>query len=728
MIWNLRLLLLPLLTFAAAFAAAPIAAQIDAPTDLRAAIAFAKQRVYPALVNIKVVARRFSGGRTVRSVGSGSGTLISPEGHVLTNYHVARDAVRITCTVPSGEQIAADVVGHDAPTDVSVLKLRLHERPAGAKPLPYANLGDSEPVQVGDLVLAVGNPLSLSSSMTLGVVSNTRRVFLSGGGTELEELDFGGGDKTGLFTVWIQHDALILPGNSGGPLVNLAGEIIGVNTRGGAGYGFASPSNLVKHVLQQVLEHGEVKRGWLGASFQPVVKLGREEGALTASVVDASPAAAAGLQPGDVLVALDGEPVVARFVEQIPLLYGRIARLQPGGRVAVAFLRGGERKETEIEVAPMEDYIGREVEMRELGVTLQDITAARARAHGYPSRDGALVTGIRAGKPFEEAKPKIQPGDVIVQVAGKPIADIEGFEGAFAAAAGPEVPIVYRRNDASIVTVIEIQEEKPPRRGGELAKAWLGIQAQVLLPKVAAAIGLEGQSGFRITEVYPDTKAAAAGLQVGDVLIAIDDEPLRASRPQDERDLRNRIESFSIGEEVALTIRRDGAERSLQVELEQSPASAQDAKKAKSEVFELEVRELTRMDRIERDLPADLTGVLVTEATAGGWAHLADIGSGQIILRLGTHAIDGTRSFERAIDHILADRPDVVPVFLRDDRRTTFRFIEPDWSDGDAAGKPKSADDRESAPDEKSPPNTNDQGAKNGAPNQSGQRPGKDQR
>jgi serine protease Do len=683
-----RLLLFPIL----ALTTVPATAQLDEPKDIRAAIAFAKKKVYPALVNIKVVSRRFSGGRTVRSVGSGSGTIINSQRHVLTNYHVARDAVRITCTMPSGEQIAADVVGHDAPTDVSVLKLRLGERAKDAKPLPYASLGDSDQVKVGDLVIAVGNPLSLSSSMTLGVVSNTRRVFLSQGGTDLQEFDFGGGDKTGLFTVWIQHDALILPGNSGGPLVSLKGEVIGVNTRTGSGYGFASPSNLVSYVVQQLLEHGEVRRGWLGASFQPVAKLSRKDGALTASVVPDSPAAAADLRPGDILVSLNGEPVVARFVEEIPLLYGRIAELRPASRVPIVFQRGGEKKQAEIEIAPMEAFIGREVEMRKLGVTVQDITWPMARARGYPDTRGALVTGIRAGEPFEEAKPKVRRGDLILKVAGRSIENIAAFEKAFASAKGTQIPVEYRRDHEFIVTVVEIEEEKPPQRGGELAKAWLGVRAQVLLPKVATAIGLEGRTGFRITEVYPTTKAAAAGLQVGDVLIAIDDEPLEASRPQDERDLRNRIENHSIGEEVEVTVIREGKKLTMDLELEESPASAQDAAKARSDHFELKVRELTRMDRIERHLPQDLRGVLVTEATAGGWAHIAGISAGQIILRIGGHAVGDPRLFERAVESIVADRPDVVLVFLRVGRRTTFRFIEPDWpeaKDEDTKAKAK---------------------------------------
>jgi len=673
-----------------AVATAPAAAQLDQPKDLRAAIAFAKKKVYPALVNIKVVSRRFSGGRAVRSVSSGSGTIINPRPYVLTNYHVARDAVRITCTLPSGEQIAADVVGHDAPTDVSVLKLRTGERAPDAKPLPCASLGDSDRVHVGDLVIAVGNPLSLSSSMTLGVVSNTRRVFLSEGGNDLAELDFGGGDKTGLFTVWIQHDALILPGNSGGPLVNLAGEIIGINTRAGSGYGFASPSNLVRHVVQQLLEHGEVRRGWLGASFQPVARLKRKDGALAASVVPESPAAAAGLRAGDILLSLNGKPVVARFVEEIPLLYGRIAALRPGSRVPLVFQRGDEKQQAEIEIAPMEDYIGQEVEMRELGVTLQDVTWPMARARGYPDTKGVLITGLRAGRPFEEANPRLRPGDVIVKVAGAAIENIEAFQMVFATTSAAAIPIEFRRDRELVVTVVEIEKGKPPQRAGEFARAWLGVRAQVLLPKVATAVGLAGQTGFRITEVYPATKAVTAGLRVGDVLVAIDGEALKASRPQDERDLRNRIENHSIGEEVELTLIREGKKLTVDVELEESPASAQDAQKARSDLFELEVRELTRMDRIERDLPQDLQGVLVTEATAGGWAHLAGISAGQIILRIGGRPLDGPRSFERAMKSVVKDRPEVVPMFLRDGRRTTFRFIEPDWPEK-GHDEPKSA-------------------------------------
>ena len=163
---------------------------------------------------------------------------------MLTNYHVAGESSRIVCRLPTKEQIEAEVVVHDPLTDLSVLRLKLETRKDRNLPIPYARLGDSSRLAVGQPVLAMGNPLTLSSSMTLGIVGNPSRVFTSFTGADMEDQDLGEGQLTGLFTKWIQHDALILPGNSGGPLVNLRGEVVGINELGGNGVGFAIPSNL----------------------------------------------------------------------------------------------------------------------------------------------------------------------------------------------------------------------------------------------------------------------------------------------------------------------------------------------------------------------------------------------------------------------------------------------------------------------------------------------------
>ena len=239
---RLGLALLILLT-----TALPAAAKERGEDELRRDMEFAREQVYPALVNIGVVAKVHSGGRSVRFPAAGSGVIVSPAGHVVTNYHVAGEATRIVCRLPSEEVVEAEVVAHDPLTDLSVLRLKLETRADRNAPIPFARIGDSDELTTGDYVLAMGNPLTLSSSMTLGIVSNPKRVFASFTGAEMDELDLGDGQMTGLFTRWIQHDALILPGNSGGPLVNLKGEVVGINELGGGGRGLRHP--LQPHVV-----------------------------------------------------------------------------------------------------------------------------------------------------------------------------------------------------------------------------------------------------------------------------------------------------------------------------------------------------------------------------------------------------------------------------------------------------------------------------------------------
>src|SRR5262245_41656283 len=299
------------LTLRGALAApAPAAASVDSVKG-HDTVEFAREQVYPALVNISVVDKTYSGGRTERFPAAGSGVIVSPGGHVVTNYHVAGDASHIICRLPSKEAIEAEVVAHDPLTDLSILRLKLETRKDKNLAVPFARIGDSSELVTGQPVLAMGNPLTLSSSMTLGIVGNPSRVFTSFTGADMDELDLGEGQMTGLFTRWIQHDALILPGNSGGPLVNLHGEVIGINELGGNGVGFAIPSNLVKHVLNQALMFGEVRRGWFGITVFPVEKMDRRTGALVSSIQPGGPADQAGIVPGDVLVPIAGEPTDA---------------------------------------------------------------------------------------------------------------------------------------------------------------------------------------------------------------------------------------------------------------------------------------------------------------------------------------------------------------------------------------------------------------------------------
>src|SRR5581483_6940619 len=504
--------------------------QPDAP---RPDIETARQKVYPALVNISVVMRYYTGGRAQRTPGGGSGVIVSKDGYVLTNFHVAGHTTRITCTLPSGETMDASVVTDDPLTDLSVLKLRLDQRADPNAPLPYATLGDSDTLQVGDQVLAMGNPLMLSSSMTLGIVSNTKRVFTDFTGTDLEDMSLDEGEKTGLFTRWIQHDALILPGNSGGPLVNLKGEVVGINELGGNGVGFAIPSNIAAQVLKQAISGGGIKRGWLGFTVLPVQKLGRTTGALISAVTPDSAADKAGLKAGDILLALNNEPVTARFFEEVPLVYQRVAALTPGTTATLKTLRGTEERTVSVTVAPMDRYVGDEAEFRDMGVTVQEITPPMALIRRFPNADGLLVTGVRPGYPFESAQPPLAEGDVILSLGGKPTNSLDAFRRAVEAADKEQTTVTFRRGDEEFVSIVKGIPEKPSEEGGELPKAWLGVKTQVLTSDIAKAMQIPDAKGFRITEVYPYTEASKAGLQPGDVITTLNGDKLDASRPQD---------------------------------------------------------------------------------------------------------------------------------------------------------------------------------------------------
>ncbi len=558
-------------------------------------------RVYPALVNLTVVNEHFADGRAVRGPGAGSGVIVSDAGHVLTNFHVAGDSTRITATLTTGEVLDAEVVAHDPLTDLSVLRLRLEEREPGAPPVAPASFA-TRPLSVGDSVLAMGNPLTLSSSVTLGIVSNARRVFTDFLGSQLEDLDLGDGGPTGLFTQWIQHDALILPGNSGGPLVDLEGNVVGINELGGGGMGFAIPVAIAREVLRQVLTDGRVKRSWLGFSVYPVTKLDREDGALIASVVPGSPAAEAGLATGDILVAIGDRPVAVRFFPEVPDLYRAIADLPIGGQVELHLSRAGKPVRLTARTEEMEEARGKQAEFRRLGVTGQEVTGPMALVRELTPRGGLLVTSLRPGFPAAGAKPPIEVGDLVTGIGGRPVRTIEELAAALESVAGTEALVALKREQAQLLSVARLTEPASARWGGELPKAWIGLQTQVLTPEIARLMGTPDVRGFRITEVYPWTAAAKAGLAVGDVITALDDELLEAERVQDGENLKRAIEARSIGDAVNLSLLRGAEPLRLAVALEARPRSAEEARTARQRELEFAVRDLVFLDRIERRL------------------------------------------------------------------------------------------------------------------------------
>ena len=259
---------------------------------------------------------------------------------------------------------------------------------------------------------------------------------------------------------------------------------------------------------------------------------------------------------------------------------------------------------------------------------------------------------------------------------------------ALSAATGPDLLLEIRRGEERLLAVARLPEKRNGRWGGELPKAWLGVRTQVLTPELAAALDAAGTPGYRITEVYPWTQAAESGLATGDLLLGLDGERFDAARPQDAEDLRRAVEERGIGEAVRLAVGRAGREIEIAVVLEARPLGAEESRRSRQEEFEFAVRELTFLDRIEQHWERDQVGVVVTDVTSGGWAHMAGLKTGDLVVKVGESPVAEVADFETAMKRVVGERPAVVPLFLRRGPRTHFVFIEPDWKDVSGGGRP----------------------------------------
>ena len=396
------LLALSVFTAAAAHIPAPRLLTKDsstraAPTGddaTRAAIQRAVDAVYPALVRIHVVYEEGSGGRMQKNRASGSGTIIDAEGHILTNHHVAGRATRIVCRLSNREEVDATLVGSDPLSDLAVLHLDLSSRRDPRAKLPVARFGDSDLLRVGDVVLSMGSPAGLSQSVTKGIVANT--AMIAPGGNNSFTLD---GEKVGELVRWIGHDAVIFPGNSGGPLVNLEGKIIGVNEVGIGSLGGAIPANLAQDVARELIRKGTVSRSWIGLEVQPLLKnMTTERGVLVAHVLPDSPAQRAGIQPGDSITDYNGTTVPeSRAQEDIPIFNRMVLTTPVGASVALKGTRAGQPKTWRLTTTEREPNEAREAALSNWGLTVRNFTRVSALENQRRDKQGAQVDSVRQG-------------------------------------------------------------------------------------------------------------------------------------------------------------------------------------------------------------------------------------------------------------------------------------------------------------------------------------------
>jgi serine protease Do len=387
---------------------------------------------------------RFFGGRIPRGpqrqTGVGSGFIIDANGTILTNYHVVGDAEKINVTLSDGKHFEAKVIGKDQKSDIAVIKID------AGRNLPAVTLGDSDSLEVGEWVIAIGNPFGLDHTLTSGIVSAKGRQI-----------------GAGPYDNFIQTDASINPGNSGGPLLNLRGEVVGINTAifsqtgGNIGIGFAIPTNSVKDLLPQLRDKGRVVRGYLGTTVQKITpeladSLGLKQvgGALVADVVKGGPAERAGVKVGDIITEFDRKEI--KDSADLPAV---VARVSPGTSVQLKISREGKQLSLPITVGEMKDNeVAAAGQESGLGLTVQPLTPELAQNLGLERAEGIVVSAVTPGGAADEAG--LRAGDVITQVNRRPVKNLADYNREMSGSEkGKSVLFLVRRGQSSVFLALK---------------------------------------------------------------------------------------------------------------------------------------------------------------------------------------------------------------------------------------------------------------------------------
>lgn len=376
----------------------------------------------------------------------GSGFIIDKEGYIITNNHVIEGADEIKVRLSDKEEFDAKIIGRDAKTDVALIKI---DPP---KELPVAKLGNSDELRVGEWVMAIGNPFGLDQTVTVGIVSAKWRKI-----------------GAGPYEDFIQTDAAINQGNSGGPLFNTRGEVVGVNTAifstsgGSIGIGFAIPINLAKNVVEQLKEKGRVVRGWLGVVVQIVTPeladsfgLENKKGALVADVEEDAPADQAGIKKGDIILTFDGKEI--KEMRDLPLI---VAQTAVGEKVGVGVLRNGKSLAFKVTVGELKegeaDTFADEKSRKDVGMEVSELTRELARKYGISETRGVVVIYVENDSPAERAG--IREGDVIIEVNRASVVNLdEYYEAIKEAKKGDKILFWIKRGRSSQFVVVTLDE------------------------------------------------------------------------------------------------------------------------------------------------------------------------------------------------------------------------------------------------------------------------------
>lgn len=384
--------------------------------DFRRVVRRAKDKVFPAVVFIKCVRESHEMGKKQSVEVAGSGVLITDKGELLTNWHVVDKAVEVRCLLHDGEAFDADVIGTDKDLDLALVKLRMDRR---HDPLPFATLGESDTLKEGDFVMAMGAPWGLARSVSIGIVSCTRRYL-----TENSQ-----------YSLWLQTDAAISPGNSGGPLINTAGHIVGITTLGvifGGDMGFAVPSATIREILPRLRKRGDIEWAWAGLQLQPLRDFHRNmyfegnEGVIVAGLDDRSPAMQAGVRERDRILSVNSLAVTALTQEDLPGIRRLIGLLPFDKPMALSILRGKNKLDLEVIPRRKGKVEGDEHDCPRWDMTVKAINQFENRDLHFYRKEGVFIYGVEY--PGNAAEAHLMRKDILLEVDGDDVRTLEDVE------------------------------------------------------------------------------------------------------------------------------------------------------------------------------------------------------------------------------------------------------------------------------------------------------------
>ena len=423
---------------------------------------------------------------------------------------------------------------------------------------------------------------------------------------------------------------------------------------------------------------------WTGLECQPMLN-SEYEGLLVSGVIENSPAEDAGFIPGDIIKLYGGEKVSARIPEDLPIFNQLAYSMKPGKEIKVSGLRKNNQMSWNLTPIKRESAFAKEKELKSWGLTVRDLTLMSSLEARRSSKLGAQVHSVSQGGPSSSSKPSLRAGDIITSINNELVTSIQDMVRITKKITlGKKEPVStlvsFERNLAKLLTVVKIGPAVDENRPVQAWKSWLGVSTQVLTRELSQALSLPSTTrGVRIVQVFPETPAEVAKLQAGDLLFRIDGQIIQAYRTEDAEVFGNMIKEYKPGANVFFTGLRNGKTLNKNIKLERRPTPANELPDFEEKTFEFTVRELSFGDRVNQRLKNNEPGLIVENVESAGWASIAGLRQGDLIIKINDKLIKNIERFQVEMDLLIRKRENKIIFFVKRGIHTHFLELEPDW-------------------------------------------------